>query len=227
MPPPYTRGETFEGGGNVREQRKRLILSLALIFLLNILIIALVQTAQAATYRRGSSGQEVRTIQEKLIRWGYLEGTADGIFGSRTEAAVKHFQRKNGLTADGIVGPATLKALGMSTGGRRLRPGEHRGAAGPGDLRRGPGGALQRPGGGGGGDPQPGGAPLLPQTPWPGWCTSPGPFTCMVDGQIDQPVADSAYRAARDALNGADPSGGPSTTSTPAPPPARGSGAGP
>ena len=89
----------------MREQRKRLILSLALIFLLNILIITLVQTAQAATYRRGSSGQEVRTIQEKLIRWGYLDGTADGIYGSKTEAAVKLFQKKNGLTADGIVGP--------------------------------------------------------------------------------------------------------------------------
>ena len=100
----------------MREQRKRLILSLALIFLLNILIITLAQTAQAAAYRRGSSGQTVRTIQEKLIRWGYLDGTADGIFGSKTEAAVKLFQKKNGLTADGIVGPATLKALGMSSG---------------------------------------------------------------------------------------------------------------
>ena len=36
----------------------------------------------------------------------------------------------------------------------------------------------------------------------------PGAFTCRVDGQIDQPVADSAVRAAREALNGADPSGG-------------------
>ena len=52
------------------KHRKRLLWSLALIFGLNILIITLVQTAQAATYRQGSSGQAVRTIQEKLVRWG-------------------------------------------------------------------------------------------------------------------------------------------------------------
>lgn len=208
MPPPYTRGETFEGGGNVREQRKRLILSLALIFLLNILIIALVQTAQAATYRRGSSGQEVRTIQEKLIRWGYLEGTADGIFGSRTEAAVKHFQRKNGLTADGIVGPATLEALGMSASGNaasswdsdvallaKVISAEARGEPYSGQVAVGAV-ILNRVS-----------HPSFPNT-IAGVVYQPGAFTCMVDGQIGQPVADSAVRAARDAINGADPSGG-------------------
>ena len=83
------------------KHRKRLLWSLALIFGLNILIITLVQTAQAATYRQGSSGQAVRTIQEKLVRWGYFDGPVDGIYGSKTEAAVKKFQQKNGLTADG------------------------------------------------------------------------------------------------------------------------------
>ena len=187
--------------------RRRLAWSLALFFLLNILIITLVQTAQAATYRRGSSGQTVRTIQEKLIRWGYLDGTADGIFGSKTEAAVKLFQKKNGLTADGIVGPATLKALGMSTGGggsgqestvellARVISAEARGEPYSGQV------AV--------------GAVILNRVEHPsfpntvaGVVYQPGAFTCMVDGQIDQPVADSAYRAARDALNGADPSGG-------------------
>ena len=60
---PYTKGETFSGGGNVREQRKRLIAALVLVFGLNILIITLVQSAQAATYRRGTSGQTECTIQ--------------------------------------------------------------------------------------------------------------------------------------------------------------------
>ena len=193
----------------MRERRKRLILSLALIFLLNILIITLVQTAQAATYRRGSSGQTVRTIQEKLIRWGYLEGAADGIYGSKTEAAVKRFQKKNGLTADGVVGPATLKALGMSSSGSgsssawdsdvallaKVISAEARGEPYSGQVAVGAV-ILNRVS-----------HPSFPNT-IAGVVYQPGAFTCMVDGQIDQPVADSAVRAARDAINGADPSGG-------------------
>ncbi|MBQ8426515.1 MAG: spore cortex-lytic enzyme [Clostridia bacterium] len=75
-----------------------------------------VQTAYAAVYRQGSSGSTVRTIQQKLKNWGYYKGSVDGIFGSKTKEAVKYFQRKNGLTADGIVGAKTLKVLGMSSG---------------------------------------------------------------------------------------------------------------
>ena len=68
--------------------------------------------AQAAqeTLRRGSRGDTVKTVQQKLIRWGYLSGSADGIFGAATEKAVRLFQRKNGLQEDGIVGPATFEA---------------------------------------------------------------------------------------------------------------------
>ena len=71
-------------------QKRRLAWALALLFVVNIAVISLAQQAEAATYRQGSSGEQVRTIQTKL---------------------------KNGLTADGIAGPATLKALGMSSGG--------------------------------------------------------------------------------------------------------------
>ena len=145
-------------------QKRRLAWALALLFVVNIAVISLAQQAEAATYRQGSSGEQVRIIQTKLKNWGYYDGAVDGIYGSQTAQAVKYFQRKNGLTADGIAGPATLKALGMSSGGGgEQQPAEQRGAAGQGDLCRGPGRALQRPGGGGGGDPQPGRAPLLPQ----------------------------------------------------------------
>ncbi len=95
--------------------RRRLAWSLALLFAVNIAVISLAQQAQAATYRQGSTGEQVRIIQTKLKNWGYYDGAVDGIFGSGTAEAVRYFQRKNGLTADGIVGPATLKALGMST----------------------------------------------------------------------------------------------------------------
>lgn len=65
--------------------------------------------------RYGSSGSEVRNIQTKLKNWGYYKGSVDGVYGSRTVSAVKSFQRKNGLTADGIAGPSTLAAMGISS----------------------------------------------------------------------------------------------------------------
>ena len=63
----------------------------------------------------GSRGSEVTQIQTKLKRWGYYTGNVDGIYGTQTVNAVKYFQRKNRLTADGIAGPATLKVMGIMT----------------------------------------------------------------------------------------------------------------
>ena len=63
----------------------------------------------------GSRGSEVTQIQTKLKRWGYYSGSIDGIYGTQTVNAVKYFQRKNGLTVDGIAGPATLKAMGITS----------------------------------------------------------------------------------------------------------------
>ena len=60
--------------------------------------------------RLGSRGEEVRKIQQKLKNWGYYSGGVDGIYGTQTQNAVKSFQRKNGLTADGIAGKDTLNA---------------------------------------------------------------------------------------------------------------------
>ena len=71
----------------------------------------------AAALKKGSKGDEVVTLQKKLKQWGYYNGAVDGIFGSGTEKAVQYFQRKNGLTADGVVGAKTAAALGMSLSG--------------------------------------------------------------------------------------------------------------
>ena len=191
--------------------KRRLAGALALLFALNIAIITLAQSAQAATYRMGSSGEQVRTIQTKLKNWGYYSGAVDGIYGAQTAKAVEYFQRKNGLTADGIVGPATLRALGMensvSTGGA---------AAGQADslalLARVISAEAR-------GEPYSGqvavGAVILNRVEHPsfpdtisGVIYQEGAFTAIVDGQFDQPIADSAYKAARDALAGQDPSGG-------------------
>ena len=201
----------------MKRQKKRLCALLCTILLLNTLVLAFAQSALAVSYRQGDSGSAVTTIQTKLKRWGYFDGPVDGIYGSKTSKAVRSFQRKNGLTADGVAGPATLKALGMeqtSQNSGSSQTGSSGGNA-SGDvalLAKGISAEAR-------GEPYDGqvavGAVILNRIAHPsfpntlaGVVYEPGAFTCMVDGQIDQPIASSAYQAARDALNGADPSGG-------------------
>ena len=83
--------------------------------LLIIIFITTTALTVFATSRRGSSGSEVRKIQEKLKRWGYYSGSVDGIYGSGTESAIKKYLKANGLKADGIAGKATLNAMGISS----------------------------------------------------------------------------------------------------------------
>lgn len=167
-----------------------------------------------ALSRMGSRGTEVREIQTRLKAWGYYTGSVDGIFGTKTRDAVKYFQRKNGLTEDGIAGPRTLAALGISSsaasggggggGGAssadynllaRIISAEARGEPYIGQVAVG-GVILNRIE-----------HPSFPDT-ISGVVYQRGAFTAVDDGQINAPVADSAYKAARDALNGWDPSGG-------------------
>lgn len=181
--------------------RRGLLLLLTAAMALSLLTV----TASAATYRQGDRGSSVTTIQTKLKNWGYYNGAVDGIFGSQTSEAVRYFQRKNGLTADGVVGSATQAALGMSSPESqqsgdvyllaKVISAEARGEPYNGQV------AV--------------GAVILNRVEHPsfpntiaGVVYEQGAFTCMVDGQIDQPIADSAFQAARDALNGADPTGG-------------------
>ena len=201
----------------MKRQKKRLCALLCTILLLNTLVLGFTQSALAASYRQGDSGSAVTTIQTKLKRWGYFDGPVDGIYGSKTTKAVRSFQQKNGLTADGVAGPATLKALGMeqtSQNSDNSQTGSSGGnASGDVALLAKVISAEAR------GEPYDGqvavGAVILNRIAHPsfpntlaGVVYEPGAFTCMVDGQIDQPIASSAYQAARDALNGADPSGG-------------------
>lgn len=201
----------------MKRQKKRLCALLCTILLLNTLILGFAQSALAASYRQGDSGSAVTTIQTKLKRWGYFDGPVDGVYGSKTTKAVRSFQQKNGLTADGVAGPATLKALGMeqtSQNSGSSQTGSSGGnASGDVALLAKVISAEAR------GEPYDGqvavGAVILNRIAHPsfpntlaGVVYEPGAFTCMVDGQIDQPIASSAYQAARDALNGADPSGG-------------------
>lgn len=67
----------------------------------------IVKEVEIVLLKIGSRGEEVKKLQESLNKLGFNCGTADGIFGPKTEAAVKAFQKANGLAVDGIVGPAT------------------------------------------------------------------------------------------------------------------------
>ncbi len=187
--------------------RKKLCAALAVLFAVNVLFICLAQDADAVTYQKGSTGSTVTTIQTKLSRWGYYSGKVDGIYGSKTVEAVKYFQRKNGLSVDGKCGPKTLAALGInvsttsqSTSGdvdllARLISAESRGEPYSGQVAVGAV-VLNRVE-----------SPAFPGT-ISGVIYQSGAFSCINDGQFWKPVADSAYRAAREAINGADPSGG-------------------
>ncbi len=183
------------------------------IVLLNLFVIALLPSDHAvdALSKLGSTGSEVRQIQTKLINWGYLNDKVDGIYGTKTRDAVIAFQKKNGLTADGIAGPATLQAMGIfssssgsssQSGGQsdlnllaRLISAEARGESYTGQVAVGAV-VLNRVE-----------HPSFPDT-IAGVIYQKGAFSCLDDGQFDQPVAESAYRAARDAMNGWDPSSG-------------------
>lgn len=159
--------------------------------------------------RYGSRGQEVINIQTRLKQWGYYKGAVDGIYGNQTVAAVKYFQRMHGLTPDGIAGPLTLAKIGLPTGVKsatsandstvnllaRLINAEARGEPYTGQV------AV--------------GAVILNRVRHPsfpntiaGVIYQPGAFTAVTDGQIHAQLVSSCVKAARDALNGWDPTGG-------------------
>lgn len=199
----------------MQKRSKRLCLALAVLLSVSMVLVALVPAVEAASYKKGSSGAVVTQIQTKLKSWGYYTGTVDGIYGSGTERAVRAFQQKNGLTVDGKAGDQTLAAMGLSAGGGNSSNSGGSGGASSSqvDLLARLISAEAR------GEPYFGqvavGAvvlnrikhPSFPNT-LPGVIYQSGAFTCITDGQFNQPVAESAYRAARDALNGVDPSGG-------------------
>ena len=160
--------------------------------------------------RLGSSGSEVRQIQQRLKAWGYYKGTVDGIYGAKTRDAVRLFQKKNGLTVDGVAGPKTLAAIGISSGGggsygkysqsdynllARVISAEAKGEPYVGQVAVGAV-VLNRIE-----------SPLFPDT-IPGVIYQPGAFSCVDNGEFNKAVVDSAYRAAQDALNGWDPTSG-------------------
>lgn len=161
----------------------------------------------SALSTKGSSGSEVKQIQTKLKNWGYYSGAVDGVYGSGTEKAVRLFQKKNGLTVDGVAGSKTLAAMGISSSSgtpsrnndvyllAKAINGEARGEPYSGQV------AV--------------GAVILNRVKHPsfpntvaGVVYQNGAFTAVDDGQINAAMTSSCEKAARDALNGWDPTGG-------------------
>ena len=194
--------------------KAKYVWKIVVIILVNLLMISIVTRlggSMETLSKVGSTGSEVRQIQTRLKNWGYYSGSVDGIYGTQTKNAVVYFQRKNGLTVDGVAGPATLSALGLpagssggGTGGysssdinllARVISAEARGEPYAGQVAVG-GVILNRIK-----------HPSFPNT-LAGVIYQPGAFSCITDGGINAAVSDSAYKAARDAVNGWDPSGG-------------------
>ena len=177
------------------------------------LLLSFAPGARAAVYW-GSRGERVTQVQRKLKQWGYYRGTVDGLFGQDTYEAVVRFQKKNGLKADGVVGDATAAAMGLSSGAAvaasssaassyasdvellaRLIHGEARGEPYVGMVAVGAV-VLNR----------------VKSSSFPntiaGVVYQSGAFDAVSDGQINLTPNEQSRRAARDALNGWDPTGG-------------------
>ena len=96
-----------------RRRGRRTLKIIAVSAVVVCIAVLVIPIASRASYRKGDSGEMVTQIQTKLKNWGYYTGEVDGIFGSQTDSAVRYFQKRNGLTVDGIVGRETLAALGL------------------------------------------------------------------------------------------------------------------
>lgn len=186
-----------------------IILLLGLVVTLDVILMSWNSEVEALS-KYGSRGTEVRTIQEKLKRWGYYSGSVDGIYGSQTVSAVKKFQKKNGLTVDGIAGTQTLKAMGITSSSSsssssnnssnvnllaRVVYGEARGEPYTGQVAV-AAVVLNR----------------VKSSKFPnsisGVVYQNGAFDAVADGQINMTPDATAKKAAQDALNGWDPSYG-------------------
>ena len=212
-------------------KRKKILTALALSFAFTCMAVAIVYSVyntanntafyavaeDVLTLKQGSRGETVKKIQQKLKRWGYYSGAVDGIFGSQTRKAVVLFQKRNGLVADGIVGKRTFQALGISTSSNssssstsqgvngytssdvallaRLIHAEARGESYTGHVAVGAV-VLNR----------------VRSSSFPNTISAvvyqPYAFTCVNDGQINLSPNQTAFSAAKDAMNGWDPSYG-------------------
>lgn len=189
--------------------KKKVIITAALFLVVAMMVSAIVtdNTASALTLKVGSRGDTVKKLQQELKNQGFLKGSVDGIYGANTKAAVQKMQKAYGLSVDGIAGPKTLAALGISTGGTgnytssdvyllaKCIYAEARGEPYTGKVAVGAV-ILNR----------------VKSSKFPntisGVIYQPWAFTSVNDGQINLEPDEECKKAARDAMNGWDPTYG-------------------
>ena len=165
-----------------------------------------------ALSKYGSRGNEVSQIQTKLKRWGYYKGSIDGVYGSKTLAAVKNFQKKNGLTVDGIAGTKTLAAMGITSSSNSGSSSANSNSSNLNLLSRLVYSEAR-------GEPYSGQVAVaavvlnrVSSSSFPntiaGVIYQRGAFDAVSDGQINLTPDSTAVKAAQDAINGWDPSYG-------------------
>lgn len=188
-----------------------------LIAALMLILAVMPEAASAASLRQGSGGEQVKALQSRLKRWGYYNGGIDGVFGAETAQAVKYFQKKNGLAADGIVGEETARALGISLSGGSSSSTSSGSSSSSGEkdaylLARLVHGEAR-------GEPYKGKVAVaavvlnrVKSSEFPnsisGVIYQRGAFSAVDDGQINLTPDEESIKAARDAMNGWDPTGG-------------------
>lgn len=167
----------------------------------------------------GSSGEKVKELQTKLKNWGYYDGPVDSIYGTKTFNSVKKFQKKHGLAQDGIVGSATAEKLGLQLDTKAQKKADYK-ASGKSTYRNDEITLIAKAiTGEARGEPYKGqvavGAVILNRVRHPsfpntiaGVIYQPGAFTAVSDGQINMAPYESCVKAAQDAMNGWDPTGG-------------------
>ena len=198
-----------------KEKKKKLLYQIIAIILLNALVISSIAFFYSRTTETlskiGSRGEEVRVIQKKLTELGLFKGRIDGIYGVETQKAVKNFQKSRGLSADGIAGPKTLLYLGITGSSQsnnsssfsssdiyllaKVIGAEARGESYTGQVAVGAV-VLNR----------------VRHSSFPdtisGVVYQKGAFSCVRDSNWKIEPNDTAKKAARDAINGWDPTGG-------------------
>ena len=200
---------------NIKTRSKvKLLWQIVAIVLVNVIVITAIAYTYAETRQTlsqiGSRGQEVRQVQQKLKQLGYYSGSVDGVYGTATQKAVRQFQKNCGITADGIAGPKTLLYLGLGSGGSssvggysssdvyllaRIIAAEARGESYTGQVAVGAV-VLNR----------------VRHSSFPdtiaGVVYQAGAFSAVRDSNWNVAPDDTAKKAARDAINGWDPTGG-------------------
>lgn len=197
-----------------QKKKNKLIFQIVSLILINIIILLAATNiyfdsskAIETLSKLGSRGEEVRRIQTKLKQLGYYKGIIDGIYGSATRKAVIEFQRSCGLTADGIAGPKTLLYLGISSSSSgsysssdiyllaKVIAAEGRGESYTGQVAIGAV-VLNR----------------VKHASFPdtiaGVIYQKGAFTCVTDSNWSVEPTSTSRKAAQDAINGWDPTGG-------------------